>query len=110
MIDNTPREHARQQMHISINDSHKFADWGRGVMTDISLPYNQVCEIIAEEAIACAGPKKLSWTEDFKKQERLLVRFGHTLLRALEEAHLARQGRPDEAEMAGHDGRYDGQM
>lgn len=62
-------------------------------MTEISLPYGQVCEIIAETA--AQYEKKLLEQKTYEEMychEALLVVFGHTLWRALEEAHLAKQG------------------
>ena len=60
-------------------------------MTDISLPYDQVCEIIEKTA--------RDWTrfaDDVPDTFNVSVclahycRFGHKLLRKLEEAHLAK--------------------
>ena len=62
-------------------------------MTEISLPYDQVCEIIAEEA-AQEAKWQYGYRDAYAPMEigRALVKFGHKLWRALEEAHLARQG------------------
>jgi len=82
-------------------------------MTDIGLPYDRVCEIIDVVAVKEICPySKVARTSWEIASVRHLIQYGHALLRALEEAHLARQEevRPDEAEMAGHDGRYDGRM
>ena len=63
-------------------------------MTEISLPYDQVCEIIQDVAAdwACDPEELIAMTKKFTLNEwmALFSRFGHTLWRALEEAHLAK--------------------
>ena len=60
-------------------------------MTDISLPYDQVCEIIEKTAVAaiCGHDKE---PESVTRNTLVLIvtRYGHLLWRALEEAHLAK--------------------
>ena len=67
-------------------------------MTEISLPYDQVCEIIAETAELWRTDELLGDQDRqriIRNQARRLryEQFGHKLLRALEEAHLARRGK-----------------
>ena len=69
-------------------------------MTDISLPYDQVCEIIAEEAAKWAGTfeqgsENTSYV--FMERKRWFSQFGHYLLRKLEEAHLAKLAQTGES-------------
>ena len=57
-------------------------------MTDISLPYDQVCLVIRQVAY--------EWDQDIKAKRfgrgaaEDYLWFGHALWRALEEAHLAK--------------------
>ena len=61
-------------------------------MTEISLPYDQVCEIIAEQA-AQEAKWQYGYRDAYAPMEigRALAKFGHQLWRALEEAHLAKE-------------------
>ena len=65
-------------------------------MAKTSLPYDQVCEIIAETAAKWAATFERG-DEDagylFTKRKRWFNQFGHYLLRKLEEAHLAQEGK-----------------
>ena len=60
-------------------------------MTDISLPYKQIVEIIITVSVEWARnePER----PIYLSRAGMYEQFGHKLLRALEEAHLARQGK-----------------
>ena len=57
-------------------------------MSDISLPYSQVCEIIQD--VAADWVCDLS---DYEPEASHYQQFGHTLWRALEDAHLAKEAK-----------------
>ena len=66
-------------------------------MTDISLPYDRVCEIIQDVADDYA-PSVWKSVEVGMSVPSMFAQYGHTLWRALEEAHLARQGERKDAQ------------
>lgn len=67
----------------------------RRMMTDINLPYDEVCKIIQDMAddYAPSVPKS---RQVGMPMVSIFAQFGHTLWRALEEAHLASEAKEND--------------